>query len=262
MRIQISNGCYLNGPIQAHKKLNIQVEKIRNNTLVFGMLELNDGNNYSVCIKSDLYAEGYYQTFEQPGAYHLMGLLKFNRIISIAPRGTYNVRVGVLTGTGVDFAGALATNLRVVFTKDTQSSIPERYRPTSNGYEFGFDNIIDNGNAKGYFLNIGDVGEIGGANWDGVLDKHAAVQFSIKKDSTGKVMLEESVQLHIYDHNGTLLGVINKENYQEDEPLCVAYNASTKNIYVLAVIKPTGSGTFAIGDPRTDARVKVTEEDV
>jgi hypothetical protein len=79
-------------------------------------------------------------------------------------------------------------------------------------------------------------------------------------------MLEESVNLHVFKENRgdlTLHNVIN--TFNEDSTPRVPNSG-----YLLALIAPVVSSadtseevdTFEIGDPRTDARVKVTEEDV
>lgn len=161
------------------------------------------------------------------------------------------LNIGPGTGTGEDFQGRLAARLELTFLNNA--------------------NVSAASTQAGFLMRAYDVNSLAPSYWYKIIDMPAAngkshVRVSVALDSQGKRMLEEHVNIHVYDLSTpgiiTLTNIINTGNEGTDITVPV-------NSVLFALIQPrivTEGGNevdiFEIGDPRTDARVKITEEDV
>ncbi len=164
------------------------------------------------------------------------------------------VDLGVGDGTGTDFDGVMGARITISFIGVTNNNVtPYRGTPTS------FPMVTDYLHTQGYLLDINDTvfGNIGDP-------RYHSIQIQVDADDHNKKQLEQMVWIHLFDNNGNLLGVVDTLDNTIVNNTC---NINLANGFqMMALIQgqknPNTSNqfTFAIGDPKTDAKVTITEE--
>ncbi len=193
--------------------------------------------------------------FQNNGFIRLFAMLKPQVYTSQYSNGVYSnvIDLGVGDGTGTDFDGVMGARLTLSFIPNTDSSVvPYRGTPTTlQG------TVTDYLHTQGYLLDIHDAVFNNPNN-------NQTIQLQVDADDHNKKQLEQMVWIHLFDGNGNLLGVVDTLDNTIVNNNC---NINTGNGFqMIAFIQgqknPNSQNqfTFAIGDPKTDAVVTVTEE--
>lgn len=262
MNFQILESDVINLPVaiaagKRGRRFSYSASPIKGNVMVLILEYLgNPGQVWRFgYLKSDFNVNGWGETFAQNGHVAVFTFLKFlfkqqTTDSNQNPQFIYDVGVG--DGTGKDFDGDMAAELTLTFSKENlQNSFHSASGATYSLPSFP----LGPGIATDYLVD---------PKTDAMMDtlkQNKSVTISVDLDPNRKIKLEKSVDIHIFDANGNLLSVL---DWQASTP--VTYNYGSGSFYLLAVIKGQNQGggnlLFEIGDPETDAGVKVTEEDV
>ncbi|MDX1942538.1 MAG: hypothetical protein SFU99_18380 [Saprospiraceae bacterium] len=193
--------------------------------------------------------------FQNNGFIRLFAMLKPQVYASQFNNNIYSniIDLGLGDGTGTDFDGVMGARVTVSFIPTTVSNVvPYRGTPTTlQG------TVTDYLHTQGYLIDIHDAAFNNPSNYQ-------AIQFQIDADDHNVLMIEQMVWIHLFDGNGNLLGVADTLDGTIVNNNC---NINLGNGFqMMAFIQgqqnpnTTNQFTFAIGDPKTDAKVTITED--
>ena len=177
--------------------------------------------------------------------------------IASANGNTVIIDIGKGAGTrvGKDNDDGVVGKLKMQFHSNlaTQNLIPQDNSPSRS-----IDDLFNGGALNQY-----------STRWNHLLVANAATHnksfsLSVEHDDKNRPDLELSLNVYVFAQNGQCFGPINSGHQNE-----VFYNYNGQQFGLLAFVKGTSVNvpdgkeiTFAVGDPRTDAKLKVTETDV
>lgn len=184
----------------------------------------------------------------------------YSRVISSTPLSLEYI-VGAGDGTGSDFSGTNAATMAI-----TLSPTPV----TNNILPFNGDLISFN---KDNLLNQGATlkASIKDSCFYNSAPDNQSVNFSIESDANGISELEDMVLLHLYDVNNNLLGLVDITRDSSNRATVINNNANynyggaSGDFQVFALIMPQADPTdpnstlFDIGDPKTNAKVRISQ---
>lgn len=200
--------------------------------------------------------------FQKNGFVRFVALLvpQYNRVISSNPLKVEYI-VGAGDGTGSDFQGTNAATMAFTLTPNQATN-----------------NILAYTGSVGVFyedpmLNQGSVlkASIKDSNFNGGAASNQSVNLLIEADANGKSMLEDMVWLHLYDGSNNLLGIVDIVRDRNNNPFVINNNANfnyggaSGDFQVFALIVPQADPTdpnstlFDIGDPKTNAKVRISQ---
>ncbi|MFN7117359.1 MAG: hypothetical protein ACK4TA_11205 [Saprospiraceae bacterium] len=192
--------------------------------------------------------------FEYNGYIKLYAMLKPQVYASQFSNNVYSntIDLGAGDGTGNDFDGVMGARITVSFIPTTGSNVVP-YRGTPANIQ---GTVTDYLHSQGYLLDIQDTVFNNPNNTQ-------AIQFQVDADDHNKKQLEQMVWIHLFDKNGNLLGVVDTlDNTIVNNTCNINLGNGFQMIAFIQGQKNSNSQsqfTFAIGDPRTDATVTISE---
>ncbi len=237
----------------APKTLHFTANSILANVQIYAMCYYNENPNYPFqwgFLRAD--ETSFDIPFQKNGYVKLYAMLLPSVYATQTNNGTpFNIiDIGRGDGTGNDFDGVMGARITISFIAPTSTNVVP-YRGTPQSIFM----VADYLHQEGYLIDIHD--PIFGNN----ATQYQAIQVQVDGDDHNKAMIEQMVWIHLFDINGNLLGVIDTLNDTVINNTCNIDLAH--GFQMMALIQGSGSGNtfnFAIGDPKTDANVTVTEE--
>jgi hypothetical protein len=192
--------------------------------------------------------------FQNSGFIRLFAMLKPQVYASQFNNNIYSniIDIGVGDGTGTDFDGVMGARVTLSFIPNTVSSIvPYRGTPTTlQG------TVTDYLHSEGYLLDIHDTVFNNPNNYQ-------TIQLQVDGDDHNVKMLEQMVWIHLFDGNGNLLGVVDTLDNTIVNNTCTIslLNGFQMVAFIQGQQNPGTNNqfTFAIGDPKTNATVSISE---
>lgn len=241
--------------------VSLQANIILPNVMVYVELRSNNGTLFAWAHLSGNQT-GVGQSFTESGYVQFVTLLvpQYNRVVSNTPLDIEYI-VGLGDGTGTDFKGANAATM--AFTLNPALATNNILAYTNPLTAFDEDTMLN----QGFTVKA----SIKDPAFYNAAASNKSVNLAIEADADGKSMLEDKVWLHLYDVGNNLLGIVDIVRDGANNPTVVNnnvnfnYGGDSGDFQVFAVIVPKpdpadpNSTIFEIGDPKTNAKVTVSQ---
>lgn len=255
MDITIPNGFYLEKSVGANKKIVFSPTEMLENVLIFGNIQQAATEGFFVFLKANFNQDGYWQDMKAASTVFFTCLLKWNTLTKTS-ENQFSVIVGEGTGTGKDFDGNMGAQIQIRLTSGGTSNSPVA---SSGGFSFHPINLFSNNPGNGFYIDTQKIIDTpDAATFKDAMGKNDTMVIEISKDAQGRSMIEQSLGLLVYDSSYQLIGQLSTDH---QSAVSIHYKPN-ESVYILPLVQPTSDGTFEIGDPEVDAKVKVTVEDV
>lgn len=235
------------------KKYTITPNGVLNNVMV---VVIDDPGHYKLLNKNMNTGGVTFGPYREANGLNFYSFLKpvFINQTQVNGNPSFLFKIGIGDGTGEDFSGTMAAELRLTFLSGTQTPTPTESHPNDDFPA----SMFQTPQSKDWLLDFQN------ASLKTTASRYNYCKLSLVSDSSHRQDLESSVEINIFDKNGNLQFVLDTRNERD-----LIIDHGSNGFAMLCPIKPrdaktgnTETITFSIGDPKTDAKIVVIEDDV